>query len=176
MEVLGFQRFKSRYISYAYDKENDCRLLEWCPDQDWCYTFDITASTEGWQGIGRGFTWTDTVGLSADTVGDCNDYLGRSIGLKIAIPINTNVLRVTINHSGGNLQLFGVGRNENEMTSEYFPDTAQPLVRDVEWTNPNEIWLVVDREQAGDICLTTIITSIIIEGTGNNPFGEDNCT
>jgi hypothetical protein len=176
MEVLGFQRFKSRYISYAYDKENDCRLLEWCPDQDWCYTFDLTSSTEGWEAIGRGFTWTDTVGLSADSVGNCADYNGRSIGLKISIPINTNVLRVTVNHSGGNLMLFGVGRNEAEMLAEYFPDTANPLVRDVEWTNPNEIWLVVDREQEGEICLTTIITSIIIEGTGNNPFGEDNCT
>jgi hypothetical protein len=177
-DAIGYERFKSRYSAYSYDKENDCRLLEWCPDQDWCYTFDLTSSTEGWEATGgnRGFTWTDTVGLSADSVGNCADYSGRSIGLKISIPINTDVLRVTANHSGGNLMFFGVGRNEAEMLADYFPDTANPLVRDVEWTNPNEIWLVVDREQAGEICLTTIITSIIIEGTGNNPFGEDNCT
>jgi hypothetical protein len=159
----------------GYGDDATCSGFE-C-DEEWCYDFDLTTSTEGWGAItGRGFTWTDTVGLSADQSGSCNLYVRRSVAAKITVPSNAVITNITINHSGGNLMLFGLGRDESEMLSEYFPDTSNPLSRDVFWTNPGEIWFVVDREQAGDICLTTIITSIVISGTGDNPFGEDNCT
>lgn len=33
-DAYGYTSTKARYIMYSYDKENDCRLLGWCPDDD----------------------------------------------------------------------------------------------------------------------------------------------
>jgi hypothetical protein len=34
-EWIGYEQFKSKYLMWSFDVQNDCRLQDWCPDEEW---------------------------------------------------------------------------------------------------------------------------------------------
>jgi len=60
-QMIGWQKFKAKYILYSYDEENDCELQGWCPDV-WEHTWDfkIDDYSEVWSV--QGGSWVSGVG------------------------------------------------------------------------------------------------------------------
>ena len=48
LNLISWQKVKARYIIYSYDKQNDCALLEWCPESPACLNtwLQLTTSQE----------------------------------------------------------------------------------------------------------------------------------
>lgn len=156
--------------------EGDCSECDTCPDE-WCFTFDFTLSQFGWDvrnvspygDIGR---YTPTVGYqqlaSYGTVDNC------TIEIDFAA---TNLIRVTVEFDPN---LDGSNPKTTLYLNSYGSIFAQhgggfEIVFDDIDTTADFIGIDFDPYQ-GDIQeWTGALIRITIHGTGDNPFGTDNC-
>jgi len=154
----------------------DCSECDACPDE-WCFTFDFTLSQFGWDNrnvspygdIGR-----YTVGVGYQQLASYGTVDNCTIEIDFAA---TNLIRVTVEFDPN---LDGSNPKTTLYLNSYGAIFAQhgggfEVVFDDIDTTADFIGLDFDPYQ-GDIQeWTGALTRITIHGTGENPFGTDNC-
>lgn len=147
---------------------NDCTD---CP-QEWCYTFDFTASDGGWAAYGAGASYA--AGTGWRTVAGVGGYVAY---IQKSISQTTTVTSVKLEfawdstppRSNGFIKYGAVNRTFNPGNS---PQTASGLA-----VNPTLIQVAIGNgsNQGNGTGTLGEITRVTVTGTGVNPFGTDNC-
>lgn len=141
----------------------------------WCYAFNFVTSNGGWVAdnlSGSLGTWENGVGWRR-SVTSGTTYRARAISISKAV--NSFVTTVTVQTVTPNHQQMLV-----DLNSAFYPQndgiveaqTSQNFVINV---NDDVTTLGIGLDRNAQAGLSSVIVGIVIEGTGMNPFGADNC-
>lgn len=165
---LALADARRRAYVYAKSPTAVCELCDECEDDEWCYEFDFAADSGGWARVGG-----TTFGVWVSGVG----WQGNQSGSVFAIYIERNFAAATItsvemvvNVSGGLTAdadwFINVGG-----TSQSGPLAAG--INTYTWTGNVSAGNI--KVNPNDTTQNLTITRITVRGTGDNPFGTDNC-
>ena len=175
--------------------EADCDSCE-C-DDTWCYNFDFSASDGDWSQVTSGGylngSWPGAPGwVATDHVNTVQnpDTADRLIFIQIPLPARTvTKFTVTYDYTGGTydtntlralfITLNGVDRG-NIIRSAMVNGSSQTFEIEGSWGGITDmaVFLRSSRDISSPYTYSgaALIRSIQVEGTGDNPFGADNCS
>jgi len=166
LQLEGLQAISYSGIYAVYD----CSGCE-CPEPPWCYTFDFLQDGE-WDALIAGYA-QHVMG-----VGWTYDQIAGRVGISITIS-DTFILSVRVKLAGtlsGSLASVYLHRNgfgNNIQQLSYASQADQTFLVNAQATSFQVD--VATNQVASDLPHPTPIERITIYGTGENPFGEDNC-
>lgn len=142
-------------------------------DCEWCYTFDFLASNGGFSVLSgapgawaSGLGWTGTYGGSPSTSNSLRIEIGFTSTVITDVSITYSVAGTS--DMVGGLRLRASGSTTYSASLNGNPGTYT-FVHGGLSTSVDHIWL------GGDSDASQAITSLTVRGTGDNPFGADNC-
>lgn len=142
-----------------------------CVDE-WCYLFDFLVSDGGWQQVvGGSNTWLSGTGW----IGEAAPNADRNfITLNMPATAYVKTVQFVLDHNDGVDAYAWVCPGANDISCNYDWDntTLTIFTKGVE-QSINKVALGVEQSQ-NSFPVGNII-QVIMRGTGENPFGEDNC-
>jgi hypothetical protein len=160
----------------------------------WCYEFDFSAGDGGWVAFpSAGYEPGDTRGNYADARWNSSKNTttqhSSELFFRIALPMAGHVTSVQVlyNRTPGSFDLgfansisadgdyyIGVTAMSSD-TSEAAGNTSISYSGDIDVASYINVWLFASITASGDPGGSLYCTSIKLRGTGDNPFGADNC-
>lgn len=162
----------------------------------WCHTFDFTADDGGWTVVsGRAATWNSGVGWeegvwSGPDLPGCATRFYATVNIERSFTAST-VTRIAFTYSGDNGFIDDAAAINNQINGELSGVNAISEVENenfgtnitMEWTGSEVVDEISLQASAGTRCGSSTgiqsanyrIHQVVIEGTGTNPFGTDNC-
>lgn len=174
IQAMHTADFMSMYYSSEIET-GDCTGCE----TEWCYVFDFTTSDGGWSpnppGLSGAGLWVNGQGWSAPYSGQGQD--GVYLGLEFPQAGNINYVKITLSTT-----LTGTNP-EAQVANLVQSDIWQVITDDrtIYEFNINEVgetdmMFYIDPYSGGGQAWGGYVVSIELRGSGDNPFGSDNCS
>mgnify|MGYP001069955899 CR=1 FL=1 len=149
----------------------------------WCRAFDFTKGQQGWSlsYSGQYGRYTNNAGFSVSQYGSTTAPYDQSGSIRIHLDFSGTVRQLYIYSNQPDLTHVFVDWNSEITDGEAFDDdlfTVGPASPVVIAFNPTQVTgrlglEIVKLHQP--LPMTTVITGLILTGSGANPFGSDNC-
>jgi len=172
LTIMGFAGVNK--AGTFYDTANDCDDCESC---DWCYVIDFTQEAGGFSlrtaGVGSyspGVGWT---GVDYNASSRSVLSIVRSLAAEIDITSMSIVYTKSAGSGGNNVNWMDavlggttqIHNTSNAFGSNQVKTTTSSVTVDGFYIDIN----------SGESAATVTLKSLTLRGTGNNPFGADNC-
>lgn len=188
LQLEGLQAISYSGIYAVYD----CSGCE-CPDPAWCYEFDFSVDDGDWSGVmlsafNPDGPWAthSTSGWNAVYGSDDTYANNRYAQAVLERTLNATLTGITVHYTlsvGNSLLVEGIPRiiisdNNGDFSTH---TNLQDGSGSVSWAGARtltniRIWFWSGfRNDNTNLTSTATITKITLQGTGTNPFGEDNC-
>lgn len=172
LSIMGFAGVNK--AASFYNTSNDCGDCESC---DWCYVIDFTQGAGGFSlrtaGVGAYSAGVGWVGVNYNANSKSVLSIVRSLAASINITSMSIVYTKTAGSGGNNVNWMDAvlgGTTKIHNTSNVFGSDQVKTTTSSQTVDGFYIDI-----NSGDSVATVTLKSLTLRGTGNNPFGADNC-